>query len=108
MNKLFNDPEFLRFCEIAEPREMVEKLTNNNIRGLENIALRSLATRKKLPTGVVNILLVYFYSTYANQVYNRNDLARLYDYWASKEIRTMSQAIDMTKEDIEQITKSLK
>lgn len=108
MIKLLNDPEFLHFCEVAEPREMVEKLTNNNVRGLENIALRSLVTRKKLPAEVVNILLVYFYSTYANQVYNRNDLARLYDYWASKEIRTMSQAIDLTKEDIDQITRSLK
>lgn len=108
MSKLLNDPEFLQFCEMASPREMVEKLTNNNIRGLENIALRSLSTRKKLPGNVVNILLVYFFETFANQVYNRNDLSRIYDYWSSKEIRTVSQAVEMSNEDIEQVLMTLK
>jgi replication initiation and membrane attachment protein DnaB len=108
MTKLLNDPDFLLFCEKAEPREMVEKLTNNNVRGLENIALSSISTRNKLPKNVVNVLLVYFYSTFANQVYNRTELARIYDYWASKDIRTMSQAIEMTNEDIEQIVTSQK
>lgn len=108
MTKLLTDPDFLLFCEEAEPREMVEKLTDNNVRGLENIALRSIATRNKLPQNVVNVLLVYFYGTFANQVYNRNDLARIYDYWASKNIRTISQAIEMTNEDIEQIVTTLK
>jgi len=108
MNKLLNDPEFLRFCETALPIEVVEKLTNNNIRGLENIALRSISTRKKLPASVVNVLLVYFFSAYANQVYNRNDLARIYDYWASREVRTIPQAIEMTNENIEQVLNTLK
>jgi replication initiation and membrane attachment protein DnaB len=108
MNNLLNDPNFLLFCETASPIEVVEKLTNNNIRGLENIALRSISTRKKLPANVVNVLLVYFYSHYGNQVYNRNDLARLYDYWASKEVRTLTQAIEITQEDIEQVLKNLK
>ena len=108
MNKLLNDPEFLRFCETALPIEVVEKLTNNNIRGLENIALRSISTRKKLPASVVNVLLVYFFSAFANQVYNRNDLARIYDYWASREVRTISQAIEMTNENIEQVLNTLK
>jgi replication initiation and membrane attachment protein DnaB len=108
MNKLLNDPEFLRFCETALPIEVVEKLTNNNIRGLENIALRSISTRKKLPANVVNVLLVYFFSAYANQVYDRNDLARIYDYWASREVRTIPQAIEMTSENIEQVLNTLK
>jgi replication initiation and membrane attachment protein DnaB len=108
MNKLLNDPEFLRFCETALPIEVVEKFTNNNIRGLENIALRSISTRKKLPANVVNVLLAYFYSYFGNQVYNRNDVARLYDYWASREIRTMPQAIEMANEDIEQVLTTIK
>jgi replication initiation and membrane attachment protein DnaB len=108
MEKLFKDPEFLQFCETALPVEVVEKFTNNNIRGLENIALRSISTRKKLPPNVVNVLLAYFYQTHANQVYNRNDLARLYDYWASKEVRTISQAIEMAEEDIGEVLNTLK
>jgi len=53
-------------------------------------------------------LLAYFYSYFGNQVYNRNDVARLYDYWASKEIRTMPQAIEMANEDIEQVLTTIK
>jgi hypothetical protein len=41
-------------------------------------------------------------------VYNRNDVARLYDYWASREIRTMPQAIEMANEDIEQVLTTIK
>ncbi|WP_102262268.1 hypothetical protein [Mesobacillus jeotgali] len=108
MNKLLTDPEFLSFCEDAMPIEVVEKFTDNNIRGLENIALRSISTRNKLPSNVVNLLVAYFYSHYGNQVYNRNDLARLYDYWASKDVRTMTQAAEMTNEDIEEVLKTLK
>ncbi|RSD23031.1 hypothetical protein [Mesobacillus subterraneus] len=107
MNKLLNDPEFLTFCETAMPVEVVEKFTNN-IRGLENIALRSIASRNKLPANVVNFLLAYFYSHYGNQVYNRNDLARLYDYWASNDVRTMAKAAEMANEDIEKILNTLK
>jgi replication initiation and membrane attachment protein DnaB len=108
MNKQLTDPEFLSLCEKAMPIEVVEKFTDNNIRGLENIALRSISTRNKLPANVVNLLVAYFYSHYGNQVYNRNDLARLYDYWASKDIRTMTQAVEMTNEDIEEVLKTLK
>ncbi|HAQ06930.1 MAG TPA: hypothetical protein DCR24_05170 [Bacillus bacterium] len=108
MSKRLNDPELLQFCETASPKEMVQKLTDNNLRGLENIALRSLSTRNKLPGNVLNVLLVYFFSTFANQVYDRNDLSRIYDYWASKEIRTVSQGVEMSKEDIQQVLTTLK
>lgn len=109
MNKQnLTDPEFLTFCENAMPIEVVEKFTDNNIRGLENIALRSISTRSKLPANVVNLLVAYFYNHYGKQVYNRNDLARLYDYWASKDVRTMAQATEMINEDIEQVLSSLK
>jgi replication initiation and membrane attachment protein DnaB len=108
MNKQLTDPEYLTFYETAQPIEVVEKFTDHNIRGLENIALRSISTRTKLPANVVNLLVAYFYSHYGNQVYNRNDLARLYDYWASKDIRTMTQAAEMINEDIEEILKTLK
>jgi replication initiation and membrane attachment protein DnaB len=108
MNKQLTDPEYLTFYETAQPIEVVEKFTDHNIRGLENIALRSISTRTKLPANVVNLLVAYFYSHYGNQVYNRNDLARLYDYWASKDVRTMTQAAEMINEDIEEILKTLK
>jgi replication initiation and membrane attachment protein DnaB len=108
MNIQLTDPEFLTFCETAMPIEVVEKFTNNNIRGLENIALRSISTRNKLPANVVNLLIAYFYSHYGNQVYNRNDLARLYDYWASKDVRTLTQAAELLNEDIEAVLETLK
>lgn len=108
MNKQLTDPEYLTLYETAQPIEVVEKFTDHNIRGLENIALRSISTRTKLPANVVNLLVAYFYNHYGNQVYNRNDLARLYDYWASKDIRTMTQAAEMINEDIEEILKTLK
>ncbi|WHX42358.1 hypothetical protein QNH36_09560 [Mesobacillus sp. AQ2] len=108
MSRQITDPEFLSFCETAKPIEVVEKITNHNIRGLENIALRSISTRNKLPANVVNLLVAYFYSHYGNQVYNRNDLARLYDYWASRDVRTMAKAAEMVQEDIEEVLKSLK
>ena len=108
MNKQLTDPEFLTFYETAMPIDVIEKFTGNNIRGLENIALRSLSTRNKLPANVVNLLVAYFYSHFGNQVYNRNDLARLYDYWASRDIRTMTQAAEMVQEDIEEVLKTLK
>ncbi|CAM3730789.1 hypothetical protein [Mesobacillus thioparans] len=109
MDKQITEPEFLSFCETATPIEVVEKLTNHNIRGLENIALRSISTRNKLPANVVNLLVAYFYDHYGNQVYNRNDLARLYDYWGSKDVRTMAKAVEMVQqEDIEEVLKTLK
>jgi replication initiation and membrane attachment protein DnaB len=102
LNNLY-DPDFIRFCETATPLEMVTKLTGGNVRGLENLALRSLNTRRQLPKEVINVMLVYFYNTYASQVYDRNSLARLYDYWATKQVRSFAAARDMTKIDIRTI-----
>ncbi|WP_026584100.1 hypothetical protein [Bacillus sp. J33] len=108
MIKLLEDPEFMHFCETASPLEMVERLTDGNIRGLEKIALSALANRKQLPANVVNVLLVYFFSTFANKVYDRSDLARLYDYWASNHVFTLAKAQEMTEENIENILSGLK
>ncbi|KON88687.1 hypothetical protein AF332_19005 [Sporosarcina globispora] len=103
-----NDPDFVQKCETATPLIMVENITGGNIRGLEKIALGTLASRKQLPPNVVNVLLVYFFSTFANKVYDRNDLARLYDYWASNHVYSFAKAMEMTDEDIEKVLAGLK
>ncbi|GLB60882.1 hypothetical protein [Cytobacillus sp. NCCP-133] len=108
MNNLLNDPDFVQFCETASPLEMVERLTDGNIRGLEKIALGTLTNRKQLPADVVNVLLVYFFSAYANEVYDRNDLARLYDYWSSSYVYSFSKAQEMTEQNIDQVLSGLK
>lgn len=108
MLNLLNDPDFMQKCETSSPLEMVEYLTGGNIRGLEKIALGTLANRKQLPANVVNVLIVYFFSTFANKVYDRNDLARLYDYWASNHVYSLAKAQEMTGEYIEKVLASLK
>ncbi|WML47257.1 hypothetical protein RCG23_17320 [Neobacillus sp. PS3-34] len=108
MKKDLNEPDFIRFCETASPLEMVSELTNGNIRGLEMLALRTLANRRQLPAVVVNVLLVYFFSTFANKVYDRNDLSRMYDYWATKHVLTFAQAKEMTQNDINVLLQRLK
>ncbi|AND39775.1 MULTISPECIES: hypothetical protein [Cytobacillus] len=108
MLNLLNDPDFIQKCETSSPLEMVEYLTGGNIRGLEKIALGTLANRKQLPANVVNVLIVYFFSTFANKVYDRNDLARLYDYWASNHVYSLAKAQEMTGEYIEKVLASLK
>ncbi|MBT2689875.1 hypothetical protein J7I93_16940 [Bacillus sp. ISL-47] len=108
MINLLKDPNFVQFCETASPLEMVEHLTGGNIRGLEKIALGTLANRRQLPPNVVNVLLVYFFSTFENKVYDRNDLARLYDYWSSNHVYSFSKAQEMTEENIENVLSCLK
>lgn len=108
MLSLLNDPDFIQKCETSSPLEMVEYLTGGNIRGLEKIALGTLANRKQLPAIVVNVLIVYFFSTFANKVYDRNDLARLYDYWASNHVYSFAKAQEMTGEYIEKVLAGLK
>ncbi|WP_180827233.1 hypothetical protein [Bacillus sp. UMB0728] len=102
LNNLY-EPNFISFCQTATPLEMVTRLTGGKVRGLENLALRSLNSRRQLPKEVVNVLLVYFYDSYAHQVYDRNSLARLYDYWATKRVRSFADARELTGVDIRTI-----
>ena len=105
MIKDLNDPEFVNDCHTIPPFEMLQVLTNGNIRGLDKLALRTLDQRKQLPMAVVNVLLVYFFSTYSNKVYDRNSLARVYDHWAKNNIKTFSQAKDAASINILDIVK---
>jgi replication initiation and membrane attachment protein DnaB len=84
----------------ADPFQMTQSILNSNLRGLEKISIESIKSMNLLPVEVVNVLLVYFYSEYAGQVYNRNDLKRLYHLWASAGIRTYEDALEMTERDI--------
>jgi replication initiation and membrane attachment protein DnaB len=108
MINLLNDPEVVQMCETASQHEMVEHLTGGKLRGLEKLALVTLANRKQLPPNVVNVLIVYFFSTFVNKVYDRNDLARLYDYWASNHVYSFAKAKEMTEEKIENVLAGLK
>ncbi|WP_409304050.1 hypothetical protein [Peribacillus sp. SCS-155] len=99
-----NAPDFRDFCEsTASHLEIVSQVTNGKIRGLDKLALNTLSQRKRLPAVVVNVLLVYFFNTFKNKVYDRKDLARVYDHWANKGVQTFSQAIGMTQVDIHEI-----
>ncbi|XXM70575.1 hypothetical protein ACQ0QQ_12695 [Lysinibacillus sphaericus] len=84
----------------ADPFQMTQSIVNSNLRGLEKISIESIKSMNLLPVEVVNVLLVYFYSEFSGQVYNRNDLKRLYHLWASAGIRTYEDALKMTERDI--------
>lgn len=86
---------------------MVEILTDGNVRGLDRLAIRTLEKRKQLPNEVVNLMLVYFFNAFANKVYHRNDLSRLYNYWAYKKVYSVSEAKKMMQVDISQILQDL-
>ncbi|NHM32135.1 hypothetical protein [Neobacillus terrae] len=103
-----NKNEFNEFCQKATPEEMLSVLTNGNTRGLDFLALRSLSNRRQLPSNIVNVLLFYFFKEFANKVYDRNDLARLYDHWAGMRIRNFQQAKELTQKDIHEVLKKIK
>ncbi|MEL3973314.1 hypothetical protein AAEO50_13585 [Rossellomorea oryzaecorticis] len=84
----------------ADPFQMTQFILKNNLRGLEKISIESIKGMKLLPVEVVNVLLVYFYGEFATQVYNRNDLKKLYHLWAGQGIRTFEDALLMTDRDI--------
>ncbi|WP_026696066.1 hypothetical protein [Peribacillus kribbensis] len=105
MTNDLNDPDFSKYCEKADPEDLMLNLTGGNIRGLDRLAMRSLSQRKQLPLAVVNVLLVYFFTTFSNKVYDRNDLARVYDHWAKNQVYTFTQAKHAATVDIHTILK---
>lgn len=98
-------PDFISFCQTVDCFEVVNRMTGNNIRGLDKIAMSSLAARGQLPPGVKNMLLAYFFHEFANTVYHRNDLGRVYDYWAANNVKTIGQAEKMFDIDIYKVVK---
>lgn len=100
METNINNPEFIGFCKHASSIEVVEKVTNGNVRGLDKIALSNFSRRGQLPTTVENMLLAYFFNEFANKVYDRNSLSRMHDYWVTRKVTTVSQAEEMMKKDI--------
>jgi replication initiation and membrane attachment protein DnaB len=103
-----NENEFNEFCQTATPEEMLKALTNGNTRGLDLLALRSLSNRRQLPSNIVNVLLFYFFKEFSNKVYDRNDLARLYDHWSSMGVRNFQQAKELSQKDIHEVLKKIK
>ncbi|PLT32798.1 hypothetical protein [Bacillus sp. V5-8f] len=100
------DPGFMKFCQSKSPSETLKGILEGNIRGLDKIAFKNLSHRNQLPTVVVNVLLVYFFNAYKNTVYDRKNLARIYDYWVQQEVKTFSDALAMTDIDITQLLKN--
>ncbi|WP_175987155.1 DnaD domain protein [Bacillus sp. Marseille-Q1617] len=84
----------------ADPFQMTETILKSNLRGLEKISIKSINSMDLLPVEVVNVLLVYFYGNYGTQVYNRNDLKKLYHLWAAQGVRTFDDAVAMAERDI--------
>ncbi|MCA1054421.1 DnaD domain protein [Rossellomorea aquimaris] len=87
----------------ADPFHMTKSIMKKEIRGLERISIQSIQNMNLLSKEVVNILLVYFYREFSEEVYNRNDLKKLYNIWAVKGVSTVEDAILMTDKDIRAI-----
>jgi replication initiation and membrane attachment protein DnaB len=84
----------------ADPFQMTRAILEDELRGLEKISIESIKNMNLLSVEVVNVLLVYFYGEFSGQVYNRNDLKKLYHLWAGQGIRTFDDALLMTERDI--------
>ncbi|ALC90764.1 hypothetical protein AM500_13930 [Bacillus sp. FJAT-18017] len=95
----------IEYCKYATPTEVLKAATNGNVRGLDMLALRMVMARNKLPVEVVNVMIVYFFKTFANTVYDRNDLLKIYDHWLKHNVQTFVQAKQMTATDIHTILK---
>ncbi|WP_064093468.1 hypothetical protein [Rossellomorea aquimaris] len=97
------EPELIELCYTASPLEMTKVLVNGELRGLETLSLRGIEKRNELPAEVVNVLLIYFYKTFAGKVYNRMYLTKLYNLWLTNNIYTFKDAKRMTELDIKQV-----
>lgn len=87
-------------CRYATPLETLKAATGGKVRGLDLLAARMIFSRNHLPAEAVNVLLVYFFKTFANKVFDRNDLLKVYDFWLKNRVGTYQEAIEMTKRDI--------
>lgn len=96
-----NDTIFIDFCETASNLEVAEKVIGGPVRGLDKLALGALPRKKALPNIVLNLMVAYFFSSFAHKVYHRNDLSTLYNYWVTKRVSTRSHAKQMMEEDID-------
>ena len=103
-----NNPGFIKFCETASQLEVAEKVIGGPARGLDKLALRALQSKKALPNIVLDLMVTYFFSSFANKVYHRNDLYKLYSYWVTRRVLTLSQAKQMMKEDIQLMFERMK
>ncbi|WP_316568769.1 hypothetical protein [Neobacillus sp. YIM B06451] len=90
-------------CRHSSPYEVLHTVTGGNVRGLDLLALRRVLAKNKQPSEIVNVLLIYFYKTFANQVYDRNALLKVFDFWKKNNVDTFKQAVDMTARDIHTI-----
>ncbi|OCA81590.1 hypothetical protein A8F94_22235 [Bacillus sp. FJAT-27225] len=107
MGTNLNEQSLIEYCKYATPTEVLRTVTKGKVRGLDLLALRIVMARNKLPIEVVNVMLVYFFKHFANMVYDRNDLLKVYDYWLKHNVRTHSDAEKMTDIDICSILKKV-
>ena len=87
-------------CRYASPLETLSAATGGNVRGLDLLATRMVLARIQLPAEALNVLLIYFFQTFANKVFDRNDLLKVYDFWLKNRVKTYRDAIEMTNRDI--------
>ncbi|WP_059170392.1 hypothetical protein [Bacillus sp. FJAT-27445] len=100
------DIELYEICRDLSPFDVLHIVTGGNVRGLDLLALRRLLSKGRTQSEIVNVLLVYFYQTFANKVFDRNALLKVYDYWQKNNVYTYKQAMEMTKRDIYSILKT--
>ena len=99
------EQSLIEYCKSASPLEIVKEVTKGNVRGLDMLALRLVLARNKLPIEVINVMLVYFFKHFANTVYDRNDLLKIYDYWLKHNVKTHREAVNFAAIDIYSIVK---
>jgi replication initiation and membrane attachment protein DnaB len=102
------DNQLVHDCKTLEPMEMLRKITSDNVRGLDMIAVKQLAKKKRIPDDVFNLLIAYFYDTFGNTVYDRKDFGRVYLYWIKNNVFTFSKALEMIELDIKEVLNGIR
>lgn len=92
-------------CRHSSPYEVLHIVTEGNVRGLDLLALRRVLAKSDGPSELINVLIIYFYKTFASKPFDRNALLRVYDYWQKNNVHTFNQAMEMTRRDIRTILK---
>ncbi|RDU38864.1 hypothetical protein DRW41_04720 [Neobacillus piezotolerans] len=89
----------------SSPFEVLHTVTGGKVRGLDLLALRRVLAKNQKHPEIINVLLIYFYKTFAGKPFDRNALLKVFDFWQKNNVHTFKQAVAMTERDIRTILK---
>lgn len=95
-------------CRHSSPFAVLHIVTDGKVRGIDLLALRRVLAKNEKHSEIINVLLIYFYKTFANKPIDRNALLRVFDFWQKNNVHTFEQAVEMTEKDILAILKDCK